>query len=93
MASVRTLKKDLRILKEEMIVECMVYKDFHPEKKTAEISKVINQIEEKYSDLVKRIQNPEDSKDYKATREYYKNIIREVEEDFVSILDNLEAKK
>lgn len=90
MASKKSLKKELQTLKEDMILECMIYKDFHPKRKISDISKVIDNIEIKYSDLVKRINNPIKTSDKKESKKYYKDIINEIKTDFVTILDGLE---
>ena len=85
MASVRELKKDIDFLVFEVISDCFVYSNVHPENKTDELSILISDAVEFRNDLIARVNNPDGKDNPKIVKAYYKT----VEKDLLTGVDKL----
>lgn len=85
MASVRELKKDIDYLIFEVISDCFVYSNIHPENKTAEVSELISDAVEFRNDLIARVNHPDGKDNPKIVKAYYKT----VEKDLITGVDKL----
>ena len=72
MASIRELKKDIDYLVFEVISDCFVYSNVHPENKTDELSALISDAVEFRNDLIARVNNPDGKDNPKIVKAYYK---------------------
>lgn len=84
MASVRELKKDIDYLVFEVISDCFVYSNIHPENKSDELSALISEAVEFRNDLIARVNNPDGKDNPKIVKAYYKS----VEKDLLTGVDN-----
>jgi hypothetical protein len=85
MASVRELKKDIDYLIFEVISDCFVYSNVHPENKSDELSALISEAVEFRNDLISRVNNPDGKENPKIVKAYYKT----VEKDLITGVDKL----
>jgi len=85
MASVRELKKDIDYLIYEVISDCFVYSNIHPENKTDELSALISDAVEFRNDLIARVNNPDGKDNPKIVKNYYKTL----EKDLITGIDKL----
>jgi hypothetical protein len=85
MASVRELKKDIDYLIYEVIADCFVFSDLHPDLRSDELSAIISDAVELRNDLIARVNNPDGKDNPKIVRAYYKSVGK----DLLSGVDNL----
>jgi hypothetical protein len=85
MASVRELKKDIDYLVFEVISDCFVYSNIHPDNKSDELSELISDAVEFRNDLIARVNNPDGKDNPKIVKAYYKS----VEKDLITGIDKL----
>jgi hypothetical protein len=85
MASIRNLKKDIDYLVFEVISDCFVYSNVHPENNTDELSVLISDAVEFRNDLIARVNNPDGKDNPKIVKAYYKTL----EKDLITGVDKL----
>ena len=85
MASVRELRKDIDFLIFEVISDCFVFSNLHPENKTDELTGLISDAVEFRNDLIARVNNPDGKDNPKIVKAYYKS----VEKDLLQGVDKL----
>jgi hypothetical protein len=85
MASVRELKKDIDYLIFEVISDCFVYSNIHPDNKSDELTELISDAVEFRNDLIARVNNPDGKDNPKIVKAYYKS----VEKDLITGIDKL----
>ena len=85
MASVRELKKDIDYLVFEVISDCFVYSNIHPDNKSDKLSTLISDAVEFRNDLIARVNNPDGKDNPKIVKAYYKT----VEKDLLTGVDKL----
>ena len=85
MASVRELKKDIDYLIFEVISDCFVFSNVHPENKSDDLTTLISDAVEFRNDLIARVNNPDGKDNPKIVKAYYKN----VEKDLLTGVDKL----
>jgi hypothetical protein len=78
MASVRELKKDIDYLIFEVISDCFVYSNIHPENKSDDLSALIADAVEFRNDLIARVNNPDGKDNPKIVKAYYKSIQKDL---------------
>ena len=78
MASVRELKKDIDYLIFEVISDCFVYSNIHPENKSDELSVLISEAVEFRNDLIARVNNPDGKDNPKIVKAYYKTVSKDL---------------
>jgi hypothetical protein len=88
MASIRELKKDIDYLVFEVISDCFVYSNVHPDNKTDELTALISDAVEFRNDLIVRVNNPDGKDNPKIVKAYYKA----VQKDLLSGVDKLFEK-
>jgi len=85
MASVRDLKKDIDYLVYQVISDCFVYSDMHPENNTDELTALISDAVVLRNELIARVNNPDGKDNPKIVKAYY----RSVSKDLLTGVDNL----
>jgi hypothetical protein len=85
MASIRSLKKDIDYLVFEVISDCFVYSEVHPDEKPEELSGIISDAVNFRNDLIARVNNPDGKDNPKIVKAYYKS----VEKDLLKGVDEL----
>jgi len=78
MASVRELKKDIDYLIFEVISDCFVYSNIHPDNKTDELTTLISDAVEFRNDLIARVNNPDGKDNHKIVKAYYKAVAKDL---------------
>jgi hypothetical protein len=78
MASIRELKKDIDYLIYEVISDCFVYSNIHPDNKTDELSTLISEAVEFRNDLIARVNNPDGKDNPKIVKAYYKSVQKDL---------------
>jgi len=78
MASVRQLKKDIDNQLFEIISDCLLHVGLHPDKKTDEISAIIEDAVSLRNDLIARVNNPDGKDDPKIVRKHYQLIVSDL---------------
>jgi hypothetical protein len=78
MASIRELKKDIDYLIYEVISDCFVYSNIHPDNKTDELSALISEAVEFRNDLIARVNNPDGKDNPKIVKAYYKSVQKDL---------------
>jgi hypothetical protein len=85
MASVRELKKDIDYLVFEVISDCFVFSNVHPDNKPDELSAIISDAVNFRNDLIARVNNPDGKDNPKILKAYYKTL----EKDLMTGVDKL----
>ena len=85
MASVRELKKDIDYLVFEVISDCFVFSNLHPDNKSDELSTIISDAVVFRNDLIARVNNPDGKDNPKIIKAYYKTL----EKDLMTGVDKL----
>ena len=96
MASIRELKKDIDYLIYEVISDCFVYSNIHPDNKTDELSALISEAVEFRNDLIARVNNPDGKDNPKIVKAYYKSVQKDLltkVDTFFERLSAISAKK
>ncbi len=88
MASIRKLKKDIKNLASDLILECETYMRFHPGIDEKKIMKIIGDIESKSNSLISEI-NHNSKKGNVRARDFYQKIISRVKKELMPLLDKL----
>ena len=78
MASIRELKKDIDYLVFEVISDCFVYSNVHPDNKTDELTALISDAVEFRNDLIVRVNNPDGKDNPKIVKAYYKAVQKDL---------------
>jgi hypothetical protein len=85
MASKRDLKKDIDYLVYELLSDCFIYSDMHPEKENEALSLIISDAVNLRNDLIARVNNPDGKDNPKIIKAFYKS----VEKDLLKEVDSL----
>jgi hypothetical protein len=96
MASVRQLKKDIDNQLFEIISDCLLFVGLHSDKKTDEISSIIEDSVSLRNDLIARVNNPDGKDDPKIVRKHYQLIVSDLNtgvDQLCSRLSALSSKK
>jgi hypothetical protein len=75
MASVRQLKKDIDNQLFEIISDCLLFVGLHSDKKSDEVSAIIEDAVSLRNDLIARVNNPDGKEDPKIVRKHYQLIV------------------
>ena len=78
MASVRQLKKDIDNQVFELISDCLLYLGLHPDKKSDEISSIIEDAVSLRNDLIARVNNPEGKDNPKIIKQHYNAVVTDL---------------
>ena len=78
MASIRELKKEIDYLVFEVISDCFVYSNVHPDNKTDELTALISDAVEFRNDLIARVNNPDGKDNPKIVKAYYKAVQKDL---------------
>jgi hypothetical protein len=96
MASVRQLKKDIDNQLFEIISDCFLFAGLHPDKKSGEISEIIEDAVSLRNDLIARTNNPEGKDNPKIIKKHYQLIVSDLNsgvDQLCNRLSGLTAKK
>jgi hypothetical protein len=96
MASIRELKKDIDYLVFEVISDCFVYSNVHPDNKTDELTALISEAVEFRNDLIARVNNSDGKDNPKIVKAYYKAVQKDLltgVDKFFERLSSISAKK
>jgi hypothetical protein len=96
MASVRQLKKDIDNQLFEIIADCFLYIGLHPERKSEDISSIIDDAVSLRNELIARTNNPDGKDNPKVVRQFFQLIKSDLNkgvESLCSRLSALSAKK
>jgi hypothetical protein len=74
MGSIRKLKKMIDSRVYEVISDCFIYSELHPDKKPEEVSGIISDAVNFRNDLIQRVNNPDPSADPKGVKAHYQLI-------------------
>lgn len=88
MASLRTLKKDINGLTDDLITECFVYQHFHNEMTDEKLLDILQKITLRRNELVSRINGVSGMKDKKEAKKQLQDV-RESIPAFIDLLDEL----
>jgi hypothetical protein len=91
MASVRELKKDIDYLIFEVISDCFVYSNTHPDNKSDELSALISDAVEFRNDLIARVNNPDGKDNPKIVKAYYKSVGKDLLSGVDKLFERLSA--
>ena len=91
MASVRELKKDIDYLIYEVISDCFVFSELHPEIKSDELSALISEAVDFRNDLIARVNNPDGKDNPKIVKAYYKSLQKDLLTGVDSLFTRLSA--
>ncbi|MDR2563527.1 MAG: hypothetical protein LBC98_06240 [Prevotellaceae bacterium] len=78
MARIKSLKKDIDFLMNELITDCQLFIITRPEQNSPEAEKIINQAVELWNQLYERTNNPDGKHDRKLVRQHYKSIEKDL---------------
>lgn len=89
MASKRLLKKEVNDILNELLDECLVYHAFHGDTSEDKIFGIMQAIAESRNDIVRRINESDKVAPGKERKNYFRQIITDVENKMVGALDQL----
>lgn len=78
MASVRELKKDIDYLIYEVISDCFVFSNLHPDIKPEEVTAIISDAVDFRNELIARVNNPDGKDNPRIIKAYYKAISKDL---------------
>jgi hypothetical protein len=78
MASIRQLKKDIDNQLFEIISDCLLYVGLHPDKKSDEISGIIEDAVSLRNDLIARTNNPDGKDNPKIIKKHFQLIVNDL---------------
>lgn len=89
--NLRTIKKDIDFLADEVIADCCTFMYLHPDRGEDEINAIINQAVDLRNDLFDRVNHPEDN----PKKPYYRAIKKDLVEGVDALYDKISqlAKK
>ena len=96
MASIRQLKKDIDNQLFEVIADCFLYIGVHPEKKSDEVSSIIEDAVSLRNDLIAKVNSPDGKDNPKLVKAYYKQVKADLNsgvDEFCNMLSAITAKK
>ncbi|MDR0365056.1 MAG: hypothetical protein LBH92_08595 [Bacteroidales bacterium] len=70
MATKRDVKKDILFFIEEVLIDCMIFMELHPQQEHPEIEEIIDEMEILYSDLIFQV-NHIDEEGKKNLKKYF----------------------
>ncbi len=88
MASIKNLKKEIKTLASELMLECETYKSFHPDINPEKFDKINVQINEKLNSVIYDI-NHYKKVNSKQNKDYFRKIVNKVKEELIPVLDKL----
>jgi hypothetical protein len=74
MASIRQLKKDIDNQLFEVIADCFLYIGVHPDKKSDEVSAIIEDAVSLRNDLISRVNNPDGKDNPQLVKKYFQQV-------------------
>ena len=95
MASIRDLKKDIDYLIYEVISDCFVFSNVHPDVKTDELSAIVSDAVDLRNDLIARVNNPDGKDNPKIVKAYYQAVKKDLQsgvDDLFTRLSDLTKK-
>ncbi len=90
MATLRTLKKDIDYLVEEVLADCYLAIFFHPEKKDSVLA-IIQEAVDVRNDLFHRVNNAPEKNNPSLTRKHFAQIRREMFQKIDKLFGDLSA--
>ena len=88
MTKIRRLKKDVKSLASDLIIECKTYMKFHPEADRKKAAKIMIDVEDKLQTLIHEINHFKNKGEVKS-KEYYKKIADKVKKELIPLLDKM----
>ncbi len=78
MTSIRELKKDINLITEIVITDCLLYIDINPEKEKKPVAEVINKMIDKRDELITKINNRDKGASRSENKAYFKQIVSDL---------------
>lgn len=78
MASIRELKKDINLITEIVITDCLLYIDINPEKDKKPIAEIINKMIDKRNELISKVNKRDKIASRSENKEYLNKIFAEI---------------
>lgn len=91
MASKKSLKKEIKYLVNDLIAECEVYQEFHPEADAKKIEDIIDALQQKQHAIIKDINMHYPEKTPSEQKKHYSDIIYNSRQEMLTLLDGLPA--
>ncbi len=88
MAKIRRLKKDVKTLANDLMMECETYIKFHPEADRKKTGKIIEDLQKKLENLIYEINHFEKQGNSKP-KVYYQKIVDKVKKELIPLLDKI----
>lgn len=88
MPSVKKLKKELKNIALNLMSECETYGYFHPEISAEDIDEINRKIIAKHKEIIYEINHLKYAGDVKP-KEYYQDVIKKVNSELVTLLDEI----
>ncbi len=84
MASIREFKKDINLITEIVITDCLLYIDINPGKDKKKIAEIINKMIDKRNELITKI----NKRNKRASRSENKSYLNEIFGELLNAADN-----
>lgn len=91
MGSIRKLKKEIDSKVYEVISDCFIYSEMHPDNKPGDVSGIISDAVNFRNDLMHRVNNPDPSGDPKGIKAHYQQINSDLVTGIDSLCDRLSS--
>ena len=74
MANIRTLKKEINQLTNELVSDCLTYLDLHPGENRNEVGKIISDTLTIRNEIIEKLNQPKDKENSKLLKKHYKKL-------------------
>ena len=78
MASIRELKKDINLITEEVIADCLLFVDIQPEHDKQPVADIINKMIDKRNELIYQVNHHDTKATRSENKAKYRNIAKEL---------------
>jgi hypothetical protein len=74
MGNLRKIKKDIDNSVFEVISDCFIFSELHPDVKTSDVAAIVEEAVNLRNDLISRVNNPEAKDDPGLVKKYFRSI-------------------
>jgi hypothetical protein len=92
MPSRKELKKNIHYITFELISECLIYRDFHPDTPEEKVDAIIKEIIRHRDEYLSRANRPDGKDNPALLKKHYRAIIEDISTKTIPLLDKLQEK-
>lgn len=93
MSKIRKLKKEIKLLTADLVIECLTFQHFNPDISTDKVEDIMKEILRKSSDINQKINLLRKDKNNTNAKKYFDSIIKDINEKLIPVMDKLQDLK